>query len=306
MRRSIGTPLTIGSVVAVLLIALAAGWQVMIWSGLDPSVGPTLESVLFILGTLFFVIVLIGLVWLCVWLVQEIRLNQRQRAFLDAVTHEMKTPLASYRLSLDTLRRHDLPHEQRVEFLDRMRSDLDRLDGTVMQVIAAARADERVQHPEGRVRIELGELLDHCIEGVRDRFELPERAVRRTGAARAAVRANAAELELVFRNLIQNAVQYSDDPVDVRVGVQQTLDGRVEIEIADSGIGIPSDQLRKIFGRFYRASRDAQRRAAGLGLGLFIVRHLLRRHGGRVHAQSDGAGQGSRFVVSLRAAPPAG
>ena len=106
----------------------------------------------------------------------------------------------------------------------------------------------------------------------------------------------------MFRNLLENAVKYSPDPVDVRVSVKPGDDGRVEVEIADRGIGIPTRELRKIFQRFYRAGREVQRTAAGLGLGLFIVRNLVRRQGGRVVARSDGRGRGSRFVVSLRAA----
>ncbi len=305
MRRSIGTPLTIGSVIAVLLLALAVGWQVLVANGLDPSVGPTLEWLLFVLGTSFFALVLVGSIWLCAWLVQEMRLNQRQRAFLDAVTHEMKTPLASFRLYVDTLRRHEMPDQRRHEFLDHMVEDLDRLDRTIEQVLSAARADEgRISM--GRDRVQLEVLLEDCIRQVRERHHLPEQAVCLRPAAKVSeVRADAAELELVFRNLIQNAVQYSDDPVDVRVGVQQSHDGRVRVEITDSGIGIPPRELRKIFRRFYRTGRDMQRRAAGLGLGLFIVRNLLKRQGGRVEALSEGAGRGSRFVVTLRAAPRA-
>ena len=116
------------------------------------------------------------------------------------------------------------------------------------------------------------------------------------------VRGDAAELAVVFRNLLENAVKYSDAPVNVRVRVRSGEGGRVEIAIVDSGIGIPSGELRKIFQRFYRVGRDMQRTAAGLGLGLYIVRNLVRRQGGRVLASSDGWGRGSRFVVTLRAA----
>ena len=118
----------------------------------------------------------------------------------------------------------------------------------------------------------------------------------------ASVRGDSNELAVVFRNLLENAVKYSDEPVKVRVRMRSGEDGRVTVEIADSGIGIPSGELRKIFQRFYRVGRDVQRTAAGLGLGLFIVRNLVRRQGGRVVARSDGWGQGSRFVVTLRAA----
>ncbi|MGI9591825.1 MAG: sensor histidine kinase, partial [Myxococcota bacterium] len=109
-------------------------------------------------------------------------------------------------------------------------------------------------------------------------------------------------LHLIFRNLIENAVKYSDTPAEVSVRVGTGDDGRVEVEIADQGIGIPSGELRKIFQRFYRVGRDVQRTAAGLGLGLYIVRNLVRRQGGRVVARSDGWGHGSRFVVTLRGA----
>jgi signal transduction histidine kinase len=213
----------------------------------------------------------------------------------------MKTPLASIRLYLDTLSRHDPEAARRREFLSRMRQDLDRLDRTVDQVLAAARAEE----PAGRrprTRVELAELLPACIAEIRERHALPEGAVRLDGCGDASVRGDAAELAVVFRNLLENAVKYSGDPVEVRVRVHRVEEDRIDVDITDRGIGIPAGELRKIFRRFYRAGREVQRTAAGLGLGLFIVRNLVRRQGGRVVARSEGFGAGSRFVVTLRAA----
>jgi signal transduction histidine kinase len=114
------------------------------------------------------------------------------------------------------------------------------------------------------------------------------------------VRGNRAELAVVFRNLLENAAKYSDAPVTITVRVSKKGDDRVDVAISDRGIGIPARELRKIFQRFYRAGRDVQRTAVGLGLGLFIVRNLVRRQGGRVVARSEGYGAGSRFVVTLR------
>ena len=299
-RRSIGQPLTIGIVLMLLLISLAVGWQVLVWSGLRPSGFEGLDWLMLVLGTLFFVLVMIGLVWLCVWLIQEMRLNQRQQAFVDAVTHELKTPLASFRLYIDTLSRHDPPAEKRTEFLDHMRQDLDRLDRTVGQVLAAARAEAPGRRPM-RDRVDLRGLLSECIDQVRKRYRLPADAVKLNSSPADAVRGDSAELGLIFNNLLENAVKYSEDPVDVQVGVSPTLDGRMEVEISDSGIGIPPWELRKIFQRFYRVGRDVQRKVAGLGLGLFVVRNLVRRQGGSVVARSEGSGRGSRFVVTLRA-----
>ncbi len=302
MRRSIGLPLALGIVLAILVLALAVGWQILVVSDPRPGSGlRTIDWVLLVLGTVFFALVLGGLVWLSAWLIREMRLNQRQRSFLDAVTHEMKTPLASMRLYVDTLSRHDPELERRRHFLSRMREDLDRLDRTVGQVLAAARAEEPGR-PKHRGRVALRELLSGCIAEIRERHSLPEQAVRLDAFEEAAVRGDASELLVVFRNLLDNAVKYSAEPVDVRVRVQRTEDDRVAVDIKDHGIGIPAGELRKIFQRFYRAGRDVQRTAAGLGLGLFIVRNLVRRQGGRVVARSDGSGEGSRFVVTLRAA----
>jgi signal transduction histidine kinase len=152
--------------------------------------------------------------------------------------------------------------------------------------------------------VPLSNLLSECIAEIRTHHGLPDAAVRLDGAE-AAVRGDAGELAVVFRNLLENAVKYSEDPVEVKVRVEPLGEGRVQVEISDRGIGIPSSELRKIFQRFYRAGRDMQRTAAGLGLGLFIVRNLVRRQGGGVVARSEGRGAGSRFVVTLRAAPPA-
>jgi signal transduction histidine kinase len=308
-RRSIGAPLTVGIILMLLLIALAVGWQVLVWSGTKASLPEglsTLDRVLLVLGTLFFALVMIGLVWLCIWLVNEVRLNQSQRAFLDAVTHEMKTPLASFRLGLDTLGRHELDAAHRREFIGRMQEDLDRLDHTVGQVLAAARAEERGRVPlRRRETVELLELIEESAVPLTERHQLPVGWIHVRSRGKVYVRGDAGELRLVFGNLLENSIKYSADPVEVRIEVHSSADGRVTVEIADSGIGIPPRELRKIFQRFYRAGRGVQRQAAGLGLGLFVVRSLLKRQGGRVVAKSEGAGRGSRFLVTLRGEPRA-
>ncbi len=302
-RRSVTFPVTLGFVLSVLALVLAVGWVLVLFA--DRPVADTgltsLDWVLLVLGTALFVLIIVGLVWLCAWLVREMRLNQRQHAFLDAVTHEMKTPLASLRLYLETMVKHDPPKDNRSVFLSRMAEDLERLEQTVDQVLAAARAEEPGRHAKLR-DVALASVLGPCIDEVRERHTLPPEAVSLVADAHAIVRGDAGELALVFRNLLENAVKYSDDPVEVKVAVSNTVDGRVRIDISDRGIGIPVRELRKIFQRFYRVGRDVQRTASGLGLGLFIVRNLVRRQGGRVVARSEGWGEGSRFVVTLRAA----
>ncbi|MFQ5417440.1 MAG: sensor histidine kinase, partial [Myxococcota bacterium] len=199
---------------------------------------------------------------------------------------------------------HDPGREERREFLVRMHGDLERLDRTVDQVLAAARAEDTSRQPR-REPVALGTLLTDCIEDVCASHDLPESAVILDTRASDVAYGNPSELSVIFRNLIENAVKYSDDPVEVRIREHGNGGDRVDVDISDRGIGIPRVELRKIFQRFYQVGRDVQRTASGLGLGLFIVRNLVRRLGGRVVARWGGSGQGSRFVVTLRRPPMA-
>jgi signal transduction histidine kinase len=304
--RGIRLPLTIGIVLGLLALTLAVAWNVIVVRGVG-SVAERLGAVhwlLLVLGSLFFALLLAGLVLLCAWLVREMRHSQRQQAFLDAVTHEMKTPLASLRLYVETLGLRDPGPARRAEFLLHMREDVERLERTVDQVLAAARAAARARRPR-REPVELRELLGACVRELRERYRLGTDAMRLEIAGEPIALAQADELALVFRNLIDNAVKYSGASVDVRVAARAADEGQVCVVIEDRGVGIPRDELRRIFLPFYRAGLDV-RRVKGLGLGLFIVRFLVRRQGGRVRATSEGPGHGSCFEVWLRAAPPAG
>jgi signal transduction histidine kinase len=304
-RRSIGLALALGITLSVIAVGLGVGWQLLVVAmGHVPRGLTGVQWALIVVGSLLSLLILVGLVLLCVWLVREIRFNQRQQAFLDAVTHEMKTPLAALRLYLETLGRHDVGSERRRVFLARMEEDVERLERTVAQVLAAARAEGRAR-PAPAEPTDLTALLRELAEEIRRSHGLPQEAIRIDRVRPLPALGDATELGLVFRNLLENAVKYSEPPIEVRVDLAEDDEGRVRAEIADRGIGIEKRELRKIFQRFYRASRDVQRQAAGLGLGLFIVRSLVRRNGGRVEALSEGSGRGSRFVVTLRAAPGA-
>jgi signal transduction histidine kinase len=305
LRHSIRLPLTIGIVLVVLALTLAVAWNVVVVSDLGPMAErlSLLHWTLLVSGSLFFALLIAGLALLCAWLVREMRHSQRQQAFLDAVTHEMKTPLASLRLYVETLGMRDPGPERRSEFLVHMREDVERLERTVAQVLAAARAAAWSRRPP-REPVAVAPLLDACVRGVREQYRLAAGAIRLEVAGEPVALAQADELGLVFRNLLDNAVKYSGPEVDVRVFARGAEDGWVHVQIEDRGVGIPRRELRRIFQPFYRAGLDVQRRVAGLGLGLFIVRWLVQRQGGRVEARSEGPGRGSRFVVSLRGASP--
>ena len=156
-RRSIGLPLTVGIVLTLIAVGLAVGWQILVVADLGPVARglTTVQWLLIGLGSLFFILIIVGLVGLCAWVVREMRVNQRQQAFLDAVTHEMKTPLASMRLFLDTLRRHDVDPDRRSDFLERMGEDVERLEHTVTQVLVPLGLDRNGEVPR-RFSVALG------------------------------------------------------------------------------------------------------------------------------------------------------
>jgi len=229
-----------------------------------------------------------------VWLVREIRNNQRQRNFLDAVTHELHTPLASLQLYLDTLRSQNLDEPRREEFLTVMAEDLLRLRGTIDQILHAAHSDSR---KSWRTWTELVPLLSSCVEDARVRHGFASEAVSVDVPVGAQVRGDPAQLRVAFLNLIDNAVRYAGEKLHLDIRVRYYSSRKLTIEFADQGVGIAPFELSTVFQRFQRIPRDGLQR--GLGLGLFIVRNIVRSQGGTVRAESEGRGAGSRFIVTL-------
>lgn len=290
-RKSVVFFITLGVSLVMLAIALQVGWILL---------NPT-EVVLLVLGVIFFVVLIFGLVLNTTFLIREIRRNEQHDAFINAVTHELKTPIASIRLYLETLKTRDVDEEQRSEFYNIMLADSDRLLLTVEQVLRAGRTGHRRRRIANSV-INVDEMVRECLELIRVRYGLNETHIAYSEALDgkgARVSGDPDELRAAFSNLLDNAVKYSDDEVRVSVSVAAIDDNRVAVRVADKGIGIPSAQLKRIFKRFYRVPGRVMARVKGTGLGLFIVHSVVRKHGGRVFAESRGLGQGSTFTIQL-------
>ena len=239
-----------------------------------------------------------------IFLVREIRRNEQHDAFLNAVTHELKTPVASIRLYLETLQKHDVDEAKRREFYGVMLADSDRLMNTIEQVLRAARAAQ-TQHLLHRERLDLGELVAEVLALARIRHHLPPEALQyATGIAppeRPVVMGDADELRAAISNLVDNAIKYSSKNVRVLVRVDRQDERNVAVRVRDNGMGIPPAELKRIFKRFYRIPGALTARIKGTGLGLFIVRSVAKRHGGKAWAESAGDGQGSTFILQLPA-----
>jgi signal transduction histidine kinase len=235
------------------------------------------------------------------FLIREIRRNEQHDAFINAVTHELKTPIASIRLYLDTLKTREVDEEQRREFYNIMLADSERLLLTVEQVLRAGRTGMKRRRITNSV-INLGEMVQECLELTRVRYGLSESALIYSVSpevSAAKVSGDVDELRAAFSNLLDNAVKYSDNEIEVSVSVAALDEKRIAVRVADKGIGIPSAQLKRIFKRFYRVPGRFMARVKGTGLGLFIVHSVVTKHGGRVFAESAGLGHGSTFTVHL-------
>ena len=283
---------TLGACLVALAITLNVGWIVLNWR----------EVALMILGIVFFGLIIAGLVLNTIFLVREIRRNEQHDSFINAVTHELKTPIASIRLYLETLKAREVDEAKRREFYDIMLADSDRLLQTVEQVLSASQSGHR-RRRAGKVRIDLGEMVSECLDLARTRYHLTNGGLTfnnaLNGGGPALVLGDPDELRAAVSNLIDNAIKYSGSEPDVSVEVAAVDEKNVMVRVCDRGIGIPRNQLKQIFKRFYRVPGPVLARIKGTGLGLFIVRSIVEHHGGRAFAESEGEGRGSTFTIRL-------
>jgi signal transduction histidine kinase len=300
-RRSIRWPITLGVVLIVLVVALTVGWVVINILAAKESEHSAVYWVLLAVGSTFLVVVLAGVVLYLVLSVKAIRLNQRQSNFIDAVSHELKSPIASLKLYLQTLNRRSVTAEQQTDFHRFMLDDVERLDRLIDHLLDAARLDQQSQEQEAD-EVPLADLLIRCAEVVCQHYQLPKDTIQ-LHTQPAMVHARAADLEIIFRNLFDNAIKYSGEQPKVEVDLHSDGNGRVITQIADNGPGIPAKLRRKIFGRFVRLGSELERKTKGTGLGLYIVRTLVRRQGGKIQVRQRPQGHGTIFEVDLPATP---
>jgi signal transduction histidine kinase len=279
-----------GICLVAIAVALNVGWLVINWR----------RGVLAVLGLIFFLVIIAGMVLNTIFLVREIRRNEQHDSFINAVTHELKTPVASIRLYLQTLQTRELDEARRQEFYRIMLEDSDRLLHTIEQVLRAGSTQSQFRRI-AQARVDLREIASECVALARTRFHLPDDAMTFQSLLRgpAVIIGDADELKAAVWNLIDNAVKYSAPNPRVSVTLEETADSsRYALKVADRGAGISPHELKRVFRRFYRI-HGMSVRAKGSGLGLFIVRSVARRHGGKAFAESEGAGRGSTFTLLL-------
>ncbi len=291
-RKAIAFFLTFGVCLAAVAFAVGSGWIILNWR----------EGIKVFLGIIFFGAITTGLVLNTIFLVREIRRNEQHDSFINAVTHELKTPIASIRLYLETLQRRDVAEAQRREFYQLMLVDTERLMATVEQVLKAGALAQKKAKSQ-RIPIDFDAVVRECVELARVRHHLGAENIdyqnQSPAAQTAQVLADPEDLHIAVTNLLDNAVKYSPDGIRIAVELDAPDDAHVVLRVRDRGVGIAQNELKRIFKRFYRVRQRGRARVKGTGLGLFIVRAIARNHGGRVFAESEGAGKGTTVTLEL-------
>ena len=297
-RRSLSVPIVLAIVMIVLLVVLTVGWVLLnVFGALKDDRYAVVYWALLSIGTTFIGLLLAGVIVYMILTIKAINLNRRQSNFIDSVTHELKSPIASMKLCLQTLHRRQVSQEEQAGFYRFMLEDLDRLDRLINQLLDAARLDT------GRLESEVEDvpltaLLHECANTICLRYRVPAGTVR-LDLQPCTVRALRIDLEILFRNLIDNAVKYAGTEPCVEVTLGPISGGRALIRIADNGRGIPSKFRRQIFGRFERLGLELEREKPGTGLGLYIVRNVAKRLRAKIRVRDHDHGPGTVFEVQL-------
>ncbi len=287
-QKSIAFFIALGAGLISVILLLYIGWVLLDWR----------TGILLFLGVLLLAMIIAGVVLNTLFLVREIRRNAQHDAFINAVTHELKTPVASIRLYLETLQSHAVDEEKRQEFYRIMLADSDRLLGTIEQILRTGRfgpASRRLN----LAPIDLGAVIEDCRARAQNLYHVPPEALTYQCGSRTTILGDPDEIQAAVSNLIDNAVKFSGQDTQVTIETSEVEGKYVALRVKDRGPGIPRSELKRIFKRFYRVPGPLATRVKGTGLGLFIVRSVAKRHGGRAWAESEGPGRGSTFVLQF-------
>ena len=299
-RKSLKWPIFLAIVMIVQIVGLTVGWVLLnVFGAIYSESGSTLYWTLLTVGSLMFALILTGVIIYLVWSIQQIDLNRRQSNFLDAVTHELKSPIASLKLFLQTLHRHPMDEAQRSDFYDSMMEDVDRLDKLITQLLDVAKLQQQSSDPEPNQWVPLGDTVQSVARKLAQQHGIPVEAIR-IDVDPCELWARVLDVELLVRNLLDNAIKYAGTPPQIAVEARVSNDNsELRLVFIDNGEGIPRHLRGAIFRRFYRVGNELERKKPGTGLGLFIVRSIVKRMGGKIRVEEAPKSKGARFVVLL-------
>lgn len=278
---------------------MLVGWTLVLSRYIAITKGGAGGVPLLVLGIISFVIIMTVMVLIAVFLVQEILDSRKQYRFMDSVTHELKSPLASMRLSAQTMANPRVNDEQKERFRRMILADVDRLTSVIDDILVASRLDS-MAGKSTRSEVNLAALVDDTIEMVARRYETDDDQLENLVPPSVVLNVDRAALAIVLSNLVDNAIKYSDAPRALRVELFRSTSGGANLSVSDRGIGISPAELRRVRRRFYRSAREDVRQRHGTGLGLYVVHGVAKRLGATLHVASKGEGQGTAIIVGFR------
>lgn len=289
-RRTFFWPLTLSVSLMLINLTLMIGWIIVL---ARQSSWGTLT-----IGTVAFALVICGLTFYMVLTLKERQVNRRQVNFVDSVTHELKSPIASLRLYLETLEMRDLDEPKRKEFYQVMERELERLDGLIEQLLQVASLDAIGENSQIE-KVAIDKLIHDCSQATATRYRLDFETSFVLDLVPCKVACSPIVLEMVIGNLLDNAYKYGGNPAVVEVSMERLKNNRVKIQFKDNGEGVPPEIRKRIFKLFYRAGDELHRRQKGTGIGLYIVHTLVRKLKGKIKVLGRNDQNGTIFQLEL-------
>jgi len=297
-NRSISLPIVLSAVSVLLTVAVLVGWVLVIRENRSLTSAIWGNYWLLAAGAISLALIICVLVLFSVSLVREILEGRRQQMFIDSVTHELKSPLASIKLCLDTMERAGLSEDQRERLRKMMLTDVERLSVFIDDILQSSRIAHG-RRSQTFMLVDMTQVLASAIDSICRRHELPAGAIALRAPLRFEVFSDPTALEIILKNVLDNAVKYSTGTPKVEVDLQALPPGLLGITVRDQGIGIERSQLKRVFQRFHRSSDPRVNERSGSGLGLYVVKRLVRNLGGRIRAESGGRDQGTTMRIQL-------
>lgn len=250
-------------------------------------------------GIFFLVLILLGAWLIYRALVKTEELKFHQQNFLMAVTHELKTPLASMKIYLDSMKSDKIAAEKKTEIIPRMQADVQRLEKLVENILDAGRF-ERSGYELSRHSLDLAQLVDKALDNMAKLTWKVPIEIERSLKQSATISGDPMALRRAVDAILENSLRYNDqESVKLKV-VLGTGKNRCRLDIGDNGIGLSRKEASQAFNRFYRGGQELNRSRPGSGLGLFLAREIIRAHDGDITVHSEGVGKGATFTITLK------
>ena len=244
-------------------------------------------------GATFLIFILIGAVVVYSSFSRRIRLSRQQNNFMLAVTHELKSPIAAMKLNLQTMERHQLSDDKKKLLIDRCIKESNRLNDLCNNMLFASQI-EGGQFKPARERFDLSELVEDTVRDYANRYS---RKFEQDIEPEFKLTGDKVMIQMVISNLLENAVKYTPENLPINI-ILTTGEKYVTIQIIDLGCGIPDNEKKKVFNKFYRVGNEESRKSKGTGLGLYLTNKIVQQHKGRITVK-DNSPNGSIFEITI-------